>query len=154
MSDLFRGTNPKRIREALIRSFINMEKGQRLPSEPALAKAYSVSRATIREVLTHLEFEGYIIRKKGSGTYLLTPPVSEAENLLYFIDIPTMIEAKGFVSSCAPVQVHRTPAGPYFSAILDVPPEQEIIRRHLPFYASGTFAVLLEDCFQIGRAHV
>nr|WP_249731651.1 GntR family transcriptional regulator [Chelatococcus sp. HY11] len=40
-----------------------------LPSEPALAVRYGVSRVTIRKTLDQLESEGLIIRVHGKGTY-------------------------------------------------------------------------------------
>ena len=110
-SHLFRATNQIQIHESMIRFFSTAKKGQKIPSELKLAEHYHVSRATIREVLQKLEFEGYLIRKKGSGTYLLNPPVNEKENLLYFFDIQSMIRAKGFLPSCDPVTIIRQPAG-------------------------------------------
>lgn len=147
MPNLFRATNQAQIHEILIRSFVSMTRGQKIPSEPTLAKMYHVSRSTIREVLKQLEFEGYLIRKKGSGTYLLKPPISEQENLLYFFDIKTMIEAKGAAATCDPVKIVRCKAGPFFSRTLGIANHEEIIRRYLLFRANGSFAVLLEDCF-------
>ena len=123
-SHLFRATNQIQIHESMIRFFSTAKKGQKIPSELKLAEHYHVSRATIREVLQKLEFEGYLIRKKGSGTYLLNPPVNEKENLLYFFDIPSMIKAKGFLPSCDPVTIIRQPAGGYYAPILEIP-EQE-----------------------------
>ena len=44
--------------------------GDQLPSEPELAAAYSVSRATVREALQSLENEGVVRRVHGSGTFV------------------------------------------------------------------------------------
>lgn len=146
-SHLFRATNQIQIHESMIRFFSTAKKGQKIPSELKLAEHYHVSRATIREVLQKLEFEGYLIRKKGSGTYLLNPPVNEKENLLYFFDIQSMIRAKGFLPSCDPVTIIRQPAGGYYAPILEISEQEEIILRYLLFRADGHFTVLLEDCF-------
>ena len=122
----------------MIRFFSTAKKGQKIPSELKLAEHYHVSRATIREVLQKLEFEGYLI---------LNPPVNEKENLLYFFDIQSMIRAKGFLPSCDPVTIIRQPAGGYYAPILEISEQEEIILRYLLFRADGHFTVLLEDCF-------
>ncbi|MCC6007361.1 MAG: GntR family transcriptional regulator [Rhodobacteraceae bacterium] len=44
-----------------------------LPSEPALAQLYSVSRITIRRTLEQLEREGLVRRVRGVGTFPLRP---------------------------------------------------------------------------------
>jgi GntR family transcriptional regulator len=44
--------------------------GDRLPSEPALAKELGVSRVSIRAALARLESEGLVNRRHGSGTYV------------------------------------------------------------------------------------
>lgn len=44
--------------------------GDRLPSEPALAKELGVSRVSIRGALAQLESEGLVDRRHGSGTYV------------------------------------------------------------------------------------
>ena len=43
--------------------------GDRLPTEPELAKQLRVSRSTLREAMRSFETQGLLIRKQGSGTY-------------------------------------------------------------------------------------
>lgn len=45
--------------------------GQRLISEPELAKQLGVSRATLREAMRSFETQGIIRRRQGSGTYVV-----------------------------------------------------------------------------------
>ena len=45
--------------------------GQRLISEPELAKQMGVSRATLREAMRSFETQGIIRRRQGSGTYVV-----------------------------------------------------------------------------------
>jgi len=47
--------------------------GQQLPSEPDLAKQLNVSRFSLREALQRLELEGYIIKRRGIGTFVNKP---------------------------------------------------------------------------------
>lgn len=44
--------------------------GEPLPAEPALAEALGVSRAQLREVLARLEFEGFLTRRRRTGTFV------------------------------------------------------------------------------------
>lgn len=53
--------------------------GQRLISEPDLAKQMGVSRATLREAMRTFETQGLIRRRQGSGTYVVGKvPVMDA----------------------------------------------------------------------------
>src|SRR5512134_2481708 len=47
--------------------------GERLASEPALARDLGVSRATLREAMRTFETQGLIRRRQGSGTYVSHP---------------------------------------------------------------------------------
>jgi GntR family transcriptional regulator len=51
--------------------------GSRLPSEPDLCQAYGVSRTVVRQALRDLELEGVIARRKGKGTFVAEPKISE-----------------------------------------------------------------------------
>jgi DNA-binding FadR family transcriptional regulator len=48
-------------------------KGNQLPPEPELAKAFGVSRMTIRQALVELEGDNVIVRRRGAGTFGQTP---------------------------------------------------------------------------------
>ncbi|HET8948852.1 MAG TPA: GntR family transcriptional regulator [Solirubrobacteraceae bacterium] len=48
--------------------------GERIPSEPELARRRTVSRSSMRAAITVLEEEGYVNRKHGSGTYVTHRP--------------------------------------------------------------------------------
>jgi GntR family transcriptional regulator len=48
--------------------------GERIPSEPELARRRTVSRSSMRAAITLLEEEGYVSRRHGSGTYVTHRP--------------------------------------------------------------------------------
>ena len=48
--------------------------GDRIPSEPELARRRTVSRSSMRAAITLLEEEGYVRREHGSGTYVTHRP--------------------------------------------------------------------------------
>lgn len=46
--------------------------GSRLPGEQSLARTFGVSRPSVREALSCLQFEGYIAPRRGSGTAVIS----------------------------------------------------------------------------------
>ena len=53
--------------------------GERLPSEPELARQLGVSRATLREAMRTFEAQGLIRRRQGVGTFVVgQSPVIES----------------------------------------------------------------------------
>lgn len=60
--------------ESLIRSG-ELKAGELLPSEPELCETLGISRSTVRQAFSSLEEEGYVVRRRGKGTYVNTPKV-------------------------------------------------------------------------------
>ncbi|MFW6187474.1 MAG: FadR/GntR family transcriptional regulator [Actinomycetota bacterium] len=48
--------------------------GERLPSESTLIAEHGVSRTVVREAVARLQAEGLVHTRRGSGSYVLTPP--------------------------------------------------------------------------------
>jgi GntR family transcriptional regulator len=57
----------------------NFEVGSRLPSIRALAGFLRVNRNTVARVISDLEREGFVETRRGSGVYVIEPPVDEEE---------------------------------------------------------------------------
>ena len=69
--------------ETLLRSLILEEEyqnGKVLPNEVDMAKQLAISRATLRQAINKLVFEGLLIRKKRTGTKVAQAPVSSKSN--------------------------------------------------------------------------
>lgn len=121
--------------------------GDRLPSEPQLAKDLRVSRATVREVMGQLEVEGFVARRQGSGTYVNHPPLSPDESLTHFLDFSTMIAKQGHQPTFHQLGFVPQTAGEFFASRLNVDPADKIITRRCLYMADGNFCVLVEDSF-------
>ena len=60
------------IKETIKNWILNKEfcPGQRIPSVEKLAKQFKVNHLTVRQAIGHLEQEGFLVSKRGSGTYV------------------------------------------------------------------------------------
>ena len=70
--------------------------GERIPSEPELARAFSVSHNTIREALQSLIHAGILEAKPGDGTYVIADDrfVVAMNDKLREAEIPQILEAR------------------------------------------------------------
>ncbi|MCL4529457.1 MAG: GntR family transcriptional regulator [Chloroflexi bacterium] len=85
--------------------------GERLPSEPDLAKKMGVSRATLREAMRTFEAQGLIRRRQGSGTFVVGQvPVIEA-GLEVLESLETMADRLGLEISVGDLQIETFSAG-------------------------------------------
>lgn len=81
--------------------------GQRLPSEPELAKQLNVSRATLREAMRMFETQGLIRRRQGSGTFVVgkVPVLDSGLEVLESLD--TMARRMGLAVSVSDLHVEQ-----------------------------------------------
>ena len=142
-------TQQSRVRAQLELLLRNAEPGERLPSEPALAKRFDVSRTTIREVMSQLETEGFVQRRQGSGTYVRRQPLLEDESLLHFVDFPTLISKQGHTPAMRQLGFVQQRAGAFFSTRFHIGEEDRILTRRCLYTADEHFCVLAEDSFPL-----
>src|SRR5271157_3278507 len=95
--------------------------GDRLPSEPDLAKQMGVSRATLREAMRTFETQGLIRRRQGAGTFVVgkVPVIDAGLELLESLD--TMAERLGLEVSVSDLHVESILADKDHAAALNVP---------------------------------
>jgi GntR family transcriptional regulator len=69
--------------------------GAKLPSESELAESFATTRMTVRQALAQLTFEGLIVRRMGSGTYVADRPVEGRIETLRIQSFEAQVEAAG-----------------------------------------------------------
>lgn len=85
------------IAEDLKSRIVAMNSGDRLPSEPQLAKQFAVSRFTVARAVEQLTDEGLIVRRQGSGTFVAEAPLRRAPG--YLLSFTEAVEAAGHKSA-------------------------------------------------------
>ena len=86
--------------------------GDRVPSENALAHRFHTTRATVRQALAQLAFEGVIHRQAGLGTFVASPQVEAKLDTRLRQSFEEQIEAAGLRVTFEPVAFdkERAPA--------------------------------------------
>src|SRR5258708_5020284 len=95
--------------------------GQRLQSEPELAKHLGVSRATLREAMRSFETEGLIRRRQGSGTFVVGRIQALDSGLEVLESLETMAKRLGLEVSVSDLSIESVKADDDLAAALSVP---------------------------------
>ncbi|NQU29535.1 MAG: GntR family transcriptional regulator [Anaerolineae bacterium] len=102
--------------------------GERLLSEPKLAKQLGVSRATLREAMRTFETQGLIRRRQGAGTFVVGQvPVLES-GLEVLESIETMAQRMGMTVLVKDFRVEQVFATEKQAQKLNVPLKTPLIR--------------------------
>ncbi len=83
--------------------------GERIPNEFLLAEELNVSRSSIRSAIQNLERTGYIVKKRGIGTFVVKNP-RKVNNLNLNWSVTQVIQSMGAVPGSLDTQVHLLPA--------------------------------------------
>ena len=102
--------------------------GDRLPSEPALAKSLDISRATLREALKQLEGEGMLHRIHGVGTFVKSQRPALALRLSIPRSITEMIESFGLLPGTRDMRMTTEPVYPDDVERLKIRPGSTVFR--------------------------
>jgi len=141
---------PLRIKIAdQLRMLITSEypEGGRIPSEEELSATLGISRGTLRQALSILAEEGFIVRKHGAGTFI-NPHVLQ---LRVRADLPfrltDLIENAGYTASAEILDLQTQIASPQLANILHLHEDAEVMSLTRLFYADQQPAIYIEDHF-------
>lgn len=119
--------------------------GERLPSEPQLAKQLGVSRATLREAMRTFETQGLIRRRQGAGTFVVGQvPVLES-GLEVLESLETMARRMQLGVTVSDLHIEKIYADQEMAEGLNVPLASRLIRIRRVIRADGRPVAYLVD---------
>src|SRR2546430_5696128 len=98
--------------------------GTAIPSERQLSVDLGVSRLTVRAALDDLAREGYLVRRRGSGTYVQQPKITQQLTMTSFSED---MRRRGMAPSSTTLSLTRQLAGPRLGRFLNVSPGDEVV---------------------------
>ncbi len=119
--------------------------GQRLLSEPELAKQMGVSRATLREAMRSFETQGLIRRRQGSGTFVVGKVAVIESGLEILESLETMAKRLGLEVSVSNLSIEETKADVEIATALDVAVDAKLTRVRRVIRADGRPVAYLVD---------
>jgi len=139
-----------RAEEALAQLINSLSPGERLPTEPDLAKRLGISRATLREAMRLFEERGRLVRKPGVGTFVLAPqPVIES-GLEMLESIDTLAHRLNLQTRMMNLAVVERGADESDSACLGLPSGTRVVAISRTIYAGSVPVAYLTDVLPDG----
>src|SRR4051794_29847087 len=98
--------------------------GTAIPSERQLSADLGVSRLTLRAALDELAREGYLVRRRGSGTYVQHPKIAQELTITSFSDD---MRRRGMPPASRTLSMETPHAGARLGRFLNVSPSEQIV---------------------------
>ena len=123
-------TTPQRItkqsqtRDRVIDLMERFGVGNAIPSERQLSVDLGVSRLTVRAALDELVREGYLVRRRGSGTFVREPKIAQELTMTSFSED---MQQRGMRPGSRTLSLETTLAGAYLGRCLHVSPSERIV---------------------------
>lgn len=127
--------------------------GQRLPSEPELAKKLGVSRATLREAMRSFETQGLIRRRQGSGTFVVGKVQALDSGLEVLESLETMAKRLGLEVTVSDLSVEAVSADEELAGQLNVKVNELLTRVRRVMRADGRPVAYLVDILPESLLH-
>jgi GntR family transcriptional regulator len=135
----------QRLHEELAKIIASTPPGERLITEPALAKQLGVSRATLREAMRIFESQGLIRRRQGSGTYVTHPSAIIATGLEVLESIETLAKRIGLSVTMGLNRIELRSATLEEAQNLGISPDSHVIQISRTIETEGRPVAYLVD---------
>ena len=117
-------TKQSQTRERVIDLIERLGVGNAIPSERQLSVDLGVSRLTLRAALDELVREGYLLRRRGSGTFVREPKIAQELTMTSFSED---MRRRGMRPGSKTLSLETTTAGAYLGRCLHVSPSERIV---------------------------
>jgi GntR family transcriptional regulator len=117
-------TKQRETRERVLDLVEALAAGDAIPSERQLAGDLGVSRLTVRAALDELVREGYLLRRRGAGTFVAEPKVAKGMGISSFSED---MRHRGLTPASRTLELQVVPAGARLGRILHVSPAEPVI---------------------------
>ena len=114
-----RVTKQSHTRQQVLELIERLGVGTAIPSERQLSVDLGVSRLTVRAALDDLAREGYLVRRRGSGTYVQQPKISQELTMTSFSED---MRHRGMVPGSRTLSLKTQLAGARLGRFLNVSP--------------------------------
>jgi GntR family transcriptional regulator len=119
-----RVTKQSHTRQQVLDLIESLGVGTAIPSERQLSADLGVSRLTLRAALDDLAREGYLVRRRGSGTYVQQPKISQELTITSFSDD---MRRRGMTPASRTLSMTTIHAGARLGRFLNVSPSEQIV---------------------------
>jgi GntR family transcriptional regulator len=117
-------TKQRETRESVLELIETLAVGEAIPSERQLGADLGVSRLTVRAALDDLVREGYLVRRRGSGTFVAEPKVPKGMTISSFSDD---MRERGLTPGSRTLEFGAVPAGARLGRMLHVSPSEPVL---------------------------
>ena len=117
-------TKQSETRDLVLDLIEQLDVGQAIPSERQLSADLGVSRLTVRAALDDLAREGYLVRRRGAGTFVSEPKIAQELTMTSFTDD---MRRRGLRPASRTLELRVTPAGARLGRLLKVSPSEPVV---------------------------
>ncbi len=112
--------------------------GHMLPAEMELCRQFNVSRTSVRTALLSLVNEGYLVRKKGHGTFVTAPQRVE-ESTVFIESFAEEMHKRGYEITTEVLEFRIMRADERICKHLELPPKSNILKLSRLRYCKDSF---------------
>jgi GntR family transcriptional regulator len=142
-------TKQSETRDLVLDLIEQLEVGEAIPSERQLSADLGVSRLTLRAALDDLAREGYVVRRRGAGTFVGEPKIAQELTMTSFTDD---MRRRGLRPSSRTLELRVSPAGARLGRLLHVSPSEPVVIASRLRLADGESMAI--ETVHVREAHI